>query len=80
MISIVPNEKASVIEMHLDHTGVKLLIKKLQDLMADGDHLHLYATDADDGLALKSPYGESRVYGQLTLNLLPPEAWTDKSS
>lgn len=77
MISIVYNETAKAVEMFLDDKGVDLLIETLQELKSDGGHLHLYATNDERGLSTKSPYGESIVYGQLILDLLPIEAWTD---
>ena len=77
MISIVYNETLKSIEMHLDARGADLLIQTLQNLKSKGDHLHLYATNDDLGISMKSPYRESKVFGELILNLLPSEAWED---
>jgi hypothetical protein len=65
MISVVHNEIARAVEIYLDLKGVDLLIEKLQQLKLDDDHLHLYATDGDHGLSMKSPYREIIVSGQL---------------
>jgi hypothetical protein len=77
MISIVHNETVKAVEIYLDHKGVDVLIEKLQELKSSGNHLHLYVTNDERGLSAKSPYGESVVYEELILDLLPAEAWTD---
>jgi hypothetical protein len=77
MISIVYNETIKAVEAYLDLKGIDLLIKKLQELKSDGDHLHLFATNDDRGLSVKSPYGEKIVYRELILTLLASDAWTD---
>jgi hypothetical protein len=79
MISVIYNETNKAIEMHLDLKGLDRLIETLQNLKSNGDHLHLYATDNDRGLATWSPYDEKLVYTELILNLLPAEAWSDNS-
>jgi len=73
----VQSETQHAVELHLDIKGVELLIATLQKLKEYGDHLHLYATNDDRGLSMRSPYREGLVHGQLILNLLPSEAWTD---
>jgi hypothetical protein len=81
MITIVHNQVANAIEIHLDVRGVDLLIEKLQRLKQGADqgmdHLHLHATNDDRGLSTRSPYREEMVYGELILNLLTSEAWED---
>lgn len=74
MISIV--ETRAGIEMLLDAKGADLLIQRLQNLKSM-DHIHLYATNDDLGVSTRSPYGESKVFGELILNMLPSEAWED---
>lgn len=76
MISIVYNETLAGIEMHLDAKGADLLIQTLQNLKSM-NHIHLYATNDDLGVSTKSPYLESKVFGELILNMLPSEAWDD---
>lgn len=65
--------------MHLDSKGLDQLIDTLQKLKSNGDHLHLYATNDDRGIATWSPYSENIIYTELILNLLPTEAWDDSS-
>jgi hypothetical protein len=77
MISVVHNEVLKGIEIHLDTKGADLLIETLQKLKLQGNHLHVYATNDDAGVSMKSPYQEKTVYGELVLNLLPSEAWDD---
>lgn len=80
MISIGYNETQKAIEIHLDVKGADLLMHKLEQLKSGHGHLHLYATNDDRGVSMKSPYQEKVVYGELILNLLPPDAWEDASS
>ena len=77
MISIVYNKILRAIEIHLDTKGADLLIRTLERLKSEGDHVHLYATNDDAGVSTQSPYEEEKVYGELVLNLLPSEAWED---
>jgi hypothetical protein len=78
MISIVYNEIQRAVEMYLDLKGVDLLIKKLEELKLDGDHIHLYATNDDQGLSVNSPYKEDVRYNELILDLLPSDAWGEE--
>lgn len=75
MITIVYNETLKAIDVLMDAKGADLLIETLQKLKTRGDHLHLYGTNDDGGLSLKSPYKHEVVYGELVLGLLPSEAW-----
>jgi hypothetical protein len=79
MISIVHNQTQKAIEIHLDVKGADLLVKKLEYLKLQGAHLHLYATNDDRGVSMRSPYQEKVVYGELILNMLPSDAWDDLS-
>jgi hypothetical protein len=77
MISIVDNETQKAIEIFLDEKGADLLINTLYKLKAQGDHLHLYATNDDRGVSMKSPYPFNLLFGELILTMLPSEAWSD---
>jgi hypothetical protein len=79
MISIVHNQTQKAIEIHLDVKGADLLVKKLEYLKLQGDHIHLYATNDDRGVSTRSPYQENVVYTELILNMLPSDAWDDLS-
>lgn len=82
MISVVYNEIQKGIEIFMDDKGADLLIKKLQTLksLGENEHLHIYGTDDDGGLCMKSPYGEDQVFGELILDLLPSDAFGDRSA
>lgn len=75
MISVVHNETLNAIDIQLEKRGVDLLMQRFQELKRTEDHVHIYATNDDSGLSLESPYRERQVFGELILNLLPPEAW-----
>ncbi len=77
MISIVYNDVVKAIEIMMDTKGAALLIQTLQALQKF-DHLHLYATNDDQGLSVISPYQEETVYTELILDLLPADAWHDQ--
>ncbi len=84
MISIAHNQVLNAIEIETDINGADLLIEKLQRLKQGADqgmnHLRLYVTNDDRGLSAASPYRAAVVYGELILNLLPPEAWEGMAS
>ncbi|MFA5120654.1 hypothetical protein [Zavarzinia sp.] len=77
MITVVHNQVQDAIEVHLDERGAGLLIARLKELLAGGDHAHVYLTEDDAGLSSKAPYGEGQVYREIIINLLPAEAWTE---
>jgi hypothetical protein len=76
MISVVHNHVLNAIQIQLDVKGADLLIDKLQTLKSRQElgHVHLYATNDDRGLSTGSPYRDDVVYGELILDLLPPDA------
>jgi hypothetical protein len=81
MISVVYNEVQRAIELRMDTKGIDLLIRKLNYLKeVDGDHVHIYATNDDSGLATISPYREEIIYRELILGILPSEAWEDAAA
>ena len=75
MISVTHNSVLNALEVYCDSAGATLLINELQKLIDGKDHVHLHATDDDSGLSITSPYGETPVYREVVLNLLPTEAW-----
>lgn len=77
MITVVLNETLQAVEFLIDEKGVDLLIKRLRQLKADGDHVHVCATNNDCGVSTISPYGHDVVFGEVVLNLLPSDAWED---
>jgi hypothetical protein len=77
MISIVHNQVLNAIEIYLDTKGADLMIETLKKLKISGDHLHLYASNDDNGVSMRSPYQEDVTYGEIILNLLPSDAWDE---
>ncbi len=60
-----------------DDRGRSSAMNTAASLQSNWDHLHLRAANDDLGVSTKSPYRESKVFAELILNMLPPEACVD---
>lgn len=68
MISVEWNATLKAVTLHLDKEGVQVLKQRLDDLLSDGDHLHLQLGDdlTDTGVM-------NAVFGELVLQLCPSD-------
>jgi hypothetical protein len=68
MLSFSLADEGRTVEISCDEEGMAKLIKALEEVRADGDHIHL-RTPADGGRDLneKTPWGKDAIY-EVVLN------------
>ena len=77
MITVEYNEVTKSVDFFMDKAGIELLIRRLNDLNEDYEHVHLYATGDDQGLSIKAMHEGRKVYGEVILERYSPDDWVD---